>query len=506
MSEEKKNDPPVIDSQDLEMARIIIDNSPVVLFRRIAGDDPKLTYVSDNIRNYGYTAEQLLSGEVMFRDMVHPDDMDRLRDEIESYAAQNIENYNQWYRIVTKSGDVRWLEDRTSVIRDEAGTALFNQGVLVDITERKEVEIALAKSEEKYRRIVSTTAEGFILVDPDMNIIDVNQSFCKLLGYDRDEIIGHPPSHFAAPEFAAWLLANQNQSAHEEAMEIEGQFIARDNRDVPVILHISPLTDDDGRLLGTMAFVTDMTEHKKALALASEVQKSLMPQEEPRINGFDIAGKNQSCDEVGGDYFDFIIGGQSQKPFHVVIGDVTGHGVDAALFMTTARGFLRMRAAQPGDAGQIITDMNRHLAKDVIESGRFMTLFFITLDPDSSQLQWVRAGHDPALVYDPGEDRFENLMGKGSALGVDDMIPYAHESYDGLTPGKMVILGTDGIWESFNAEGKMYGKERLKRIIRENASRSAKDIVDAVFADIDDFTSGRRVEDDITLVIIKRLA
>ncbi len=504
MSEKKENSLPTPGSQDLEMARIIIDNSPVVLFRRIAGDDPKLTYVSDNIRNYGYCAQELLSGDIMFKDLVFPEDSDRVAEEIKKYAEQNIENYNQWYRIVTKRGDIRWLEDRTSVIRDEQGNALFNQGVLVDITERKEIEVALAKSEEKYRRIVSTASEGFFLIDSDMRIIDANQAFCKLLGYPLDEIIGKPPVHFATPDFRAYLLANEQKFTHEGSKEIEGDLVTRKNRRVPVIRHSSPLTDDDSNFLGTMAFVTDMTEHKKALALASEVQKSLLPQAPPRINGFDIAGRNKSCDEIGGDYFDFILQGQSQRPVHVVIGDVTGHGVDAALFMTTARGFLRMRAAQPGDAGQIITDMNRHLSKDVLESGRFMTLFLITLDPDSRQLHWVRAGHDPALVYNPLSDRFETLMGKGSALGVDDMVSYSQQSYPDFTAGKIIVLGTDGIWESFNGQGKMYGKNRLKQIIRENASKTAKEMVEAVFTDIEDFTSGHKVEDDITLVIIKR--
>lgn len=504
MSEDKTKNPPEFDSQDLEMARIIIDNSPVVLFRRIAGEDPKLTYVSDNIRNYGYSARELLSGEIMFKDLVYSEDSDRISEEIKGFAEQNIENYNQWYRIVTRDGDIRWLEDRTSVIRNEYGIAQFNQGVLVDITERKEIEVALAKSEEKYRRIVSTASEGFLLANRDMKIIDANQAFCKLLGYSLDEIIGKPPVHFATPEFRAYLVANEQRFTRKGSKKIEGEFITRQKKPVPVILHSSPLTDDDNNFLGTMAFVTDMTEHKKALALASEVQKSLLPQAQPRINGFDIAGKNRSCDEIGGDYFDFILQGTSRRPVHVVIGDVTGHGVDAALFMTTARGFLRMRAAQPGDAGQIITDMNRHLSKDVLESGRFMTLFFISLDPDSRQLQWVRAGHDPALVYDPSSDRFETLMGKGSALGVDDMVSYAHQSYPDFTAGKIIALGTDGIWESFNSNGTMYGKDRFKKVIRENGSGTANDIVDAVFSDIDDFTAGHRVEDDITLVIIKR--
>jgi phosphoserine phosphatase RsbU/P len=492
-------------NEALEMAKIIIDNSPVVLFRRVAGDDPKLTYVSANIKNFGYSAEELLNGDVMFRDLVHPDDIDRLSNEIESNAEKNIENYNSIYRILTRNGEVIWLEDRTSVIRDENGISRFNQGVLVDITERKKTEEALAQSEEKYRRIVSTTSQGFFLIDDQMIILEVNDTFCDLLGYTREEMLGKTLREFASPEFSRFIAVNQAILFKIKIKETEGQLVAKNGRIVPVLIHSNPLTDDKSNFIGIMAFVTDMTEQKKALALAAEVQKSLLPTNQPDINGFDIAGKSKSCDEIGGDYFDFIMQGQSKGTVNVVIGDITGHGVDAALFMTTARGFLRMRAAQPGNAAQIITDMNQHLSKDVFESGRFMTLFFISLNPNSGSLQWVRAGHDPAIVYDPETDTFENLMGKGAALGVDDKLSYSEQAYTNLTEKKIIVLGTDGIWESIGPKGDMFGKKRLKDIIRDNAEKDAKSIVESVFKSIQEFTVGQRPIDDITLVIIKRV-
>ncbi len=97
-----------------------------------------------------------------------------------------------------------------------------------------------------------------------------------------------------------------------------------------------------------------------------------------------------------------------------------------------------------------------------------MTLFFISLDPGSGSIQLVRAGHDPAMVYDPATGIFENFMGKGAALGVDDTFAYSEQSYTHLEQGKIIALGTDGIWESVSPAGAMYGKERLKKVIQEN--------------------------------------
>jgi sigma-B regulation protein RsbU (phosphoserine phosphatase) len=171
--------------------------------------------------------------------------------------------------------------------------------------------------------------------------------------------------------------------------------------------------------------------------------------------------------------------------------------------MTTARAFLRMRASQLGTISEIITAMNHHLTQDVLESGRFMTLFYMTIDPEKKRLDWVRAGHDPALVYDPIRDEFEELKGNGLALGVNEGFDYEENHRNGLTNGQIIAVGTDGIWEAVNRDGEMFGKERLRSVIRQNAGAEAGDILSAVYDELNQFTRGQKTEDDITLVIIK---
>ena len=264
------------------------------------------------------------------------------------------------------------------------------------------------------------------------------------------------------------------------------------------------LRDAQGSIIGHMAFVTDLTEQKKALALAGEVQKSLLPQGTPSIQGLDIAAKSIPCEEIGGDYFDFFWQRENPDgPFSVVVGDITGHGVDAALLMTSARTFLRMRAFQPGHMSEIICAMNRHLTQDILETGRFMTLFYMTIDPGNDRIDWVRAGHDPAIIYDPTQDEFEQLKGEGVALGVDDEFKFEENHKTEILDGQIIAIGTDGIWEARNKAGKMFGKERFKEIIRQNASASADDILNAVYSELNQFTKGQKSEDDITLVVIK---
>ncbi|MBT8346828.1 MAG: SpoIIE family protein phosphatase, partial [Desulfofustis sp.] len=468
------------------------------------GTKPTLEYVSENLKQFGYDPRDFLEEKIRFAEIVHQDDIERLRDEINEYAEADVEEYTQYYRVLTKDSEERWVEDQTSVVRDNEGNKIHNQGILIDITERRRAEEKLKKSEEKFRRIVETAGEGFVLMDEELKIVDVNNAYCKMIGFSREELIGRHVLDLATDEFRSFMIANKEKYLAREQRNLEGELVSKEDRIIPVLIHGSTLRDDHGKAIGNMAFVTDMTEHKKALMLAGEVQKSMLPTEMPDVRGLDIAGRNVSCDEIGGDYYDFIWRPDSaKKMFSIVVGDISGHGVDSALLMTTARAFLRMRASQPGSISEIVTAMNDHLAQDTIDTGKFMTLFCLTIDPEGQFLEWVRAGHDPALVYSPQMDTFEELKGSGIALGVTDGFQYIENRKTGLQNGQVIAIGTDGIWEAFNTEGEMFGKERYQKIIRDNCQKSAAEILDSVYRELNEFTFGKKSEDDITLVIVK---
>lgn len=387
--------------------------------------------------------------------------------------------------------------------RAEALMRIFAARAAAEL-QRLKAELEIQRREEKYRRIVETTAEGFLLMDGDFVITDVNDAYCRMIGYSRSEIIGKTPLDYVTEDFRQYLKINRLELAAGDNREIEGTVLSKNGRRIPVLVHSNKLRDDRGTVIGNMNFVIDMTERKKSLELAAEVQKSLLPQKSPQIRGLDIAGWALSCDEIGGDYFDYLPG-QNCPDEHlgIVVGDVTGHGVDAALLMTTARAFLRMRAAQCGDPSQIITEMNRHLALDVLNTGRFMTLFYLSIEPAQRQLFWVRAGHSPAVIYDPTWKEFSELKGDGLALGVDETFVYQHYLKTGLAAGQVIVIGTDGIWEACDRDGKMYGQDRFRDIIRRNAHWPANAILEAVYDDVNRFTLGRKRQDDMTLVVVK---
>jgi sigma-B regulation protein RsbU (phosphoserine phosphatase) len=241
-----------------------------------------------------------------------------------------------------------------------------------------------------------------------------------------------------------------------------------------------------------------------SLEVAKEVQQNFIPKTEPNVSGLDIAGKSIYCERTGGDYYDYLPLPDSQNgKIGIVIGDVTGHGIPAALLMATVRSSLRQRIQLPGGIGRIISDVNRQLTSDVEDSGRFMTLFYSEIDSENRSIQWVRAGHDPAIFYDPQIDAFEELKGPGIALGVDERWKYAVNRKDDLKDNQIIVLCTDGVWEAHNASGDMFGKDALCDIIRRNPYLPASDIVEAVITALNEFQSGLEPEDDVTLVVVK---
>lgn len=139
----------------IALAEMIIQNSPSILFRRLAADEPKqrkMVYVSPNISKFGYKAEDFLNDTIMFRDIVYQGDSDRTLQEIKEFVEKESRQYTQVYRIVTKAGEVRWVEDKTSTYTDPETGIKYHQGIVTDIHERMVAEIKLRKEQEKVQK------------------------------------------------------------------------------------------------------------------------------------------------------------------------------------------------------------------------------------------------------------------------------------------------------------------------------------------------------------------
>lgn len=191
------------------------------------------------------------------------------------------------------------------------------------------------------------------------------------------------------------------------------------------------------------------------------------------------------------------------KALGVVLGDVSGHGVPAALVMAATRGQLHSLSQVPLEPHARIRTINDLLSEDLDGTGRFITMFYLRLHENSDKVTWVRAGHDPAVWYSPDSDSFDELNGDGIALGV--LPEFQYDSYTAkLAVGDVLVLATDGVWEARNAEGEMFGKQRMLAIIRENAHNDAVTIRRAIMGAVRAFHPDGQ-EDDIAVVVIRKL-
>ena len=252
--------------------------------------------------------------------------------------------------------------------------------------------------------------------------------------------------------------------------------------------------------LASQALAAQRDRLQQSLNLAKEVQQSLLPKENPKMDGLDIAGKSVYCDETGGDYFDFLDLGSEKMG--IIVGDVSGHGIQSALLMTTVRGSLRQRIQKPDSLTRMISDLNGQFHADVENSGHFMTLFVCEIDARNRILRWLRAGHDPAMIYDIKSDTFRELGGTGLPLGVAQACQF-EEYTSSIEDQQILVIGTDGIWEAFNIDEKRFGKEKFKEIIRSSSHLPAENMAELVIESVQQFRHPLKIEDDITLVIVK---
>jgi len=246
-------------------------------------------------------------------------------------------------------------------------------------------------------------------------------------------------------------------------------------------------------------------ELKTALNLAKEVQQNLLPPTNISFENLEISGRSVYCDETGGDFFDIIESPDEPERIYVTVGDVVGHGVGAALLMATTRALLRGRIIKGGSLSQIVNDVNRLLCLDSKESGSFVTLFIFLIDMNNKELRWVRAGHDPAMVYHPDRNSFKELCGAGLALGVDEDFCYTENIYSDIQKDTVVLIGTDGVWDVENKSKERFGKNRIEIILQKMAKLSSEKIVNNIITETEIFRSEVRQTDDITLLVLKFL-
>lgn len=258
----------------------------------------------------------------------------------------------------------------------------------------------------------------------------------------------------------------------------------------------SDLKDHIDELQRTTA---EKERYAKELEIAKGIQQSFLPDSVPTIPNIEIAAKNIPALEVGGDFYDFVPLGKDR--WGLVIADVSGKGVPAALFMALSRTLIRASTLANADPAVAIGHANQLICDDS-KTSMFVTLFYAILDAKTMTLDYVNAGHNPPLLLKGSSSDVVLLKAKGIALGVTDEVTLQSVKVE-LRPGDVLVLYTDGVTEAINDREEEFGEDRLLAVITQNRDQSAGIILEKILAAISEFAGNRPQHDDITCMIIR---
>jgi PAS domain S-box-containing protein len=423
-----------------------------------------------------------------------------------------------------------YLWAKASPLYDPQGNVTGAIETVRDITDRKRDEQEIVRSRRSLADIISFLPDATFAIDQNGVVITWNKAMEELAGIPAASMIGKgdfeyslPFYHERRPMLANLILMPESDVERLYAhVQREGDTLVVDTF-IPDLLgrsgryfwaKASPLYDPQGNVTGAIETIRDITERREMegrlarsnaeLQIAAEIQKSFMPEVIPQITGFDIAARTVMAKEVGGDFFDVIpfeIIALDKGTLGLLIADVSGKGVPAALFMALSRIVVRVNALWHRDPAKAIYDANNIITHDS-RSGMFVTLFFGTLRETDRTLTYVNAGHNPPVFFRNCDGTLEDLMPTGIVLGAVENRKYFSRTLT-IGPGDIVVMYTDGVTESINAQEELFGEDRLNSIIRDNARLPAQEILDRILSAVREYTGDLPQFDDITLMVIK---
>jgi sigma-B regulation protein RsbU (phosphoserine phosphatase) len=259
------------------------------------------------------------------------------------------------------------------------------------------------------------------------------------------------------------------------------------------------LTRAYDELRAAQAQLVEKERLEAELQVARSIQRSILPRAASRLPGYDLGMLIEPVSSVGGDLFDFVP--LRGNRLGIAIGDVSGHGVPAALFMALAFSLLRGEASRGAPPARVLRTVNR-LLMDMSDSGMFVTMLYGILDGPGRQFSYARAGHAPPLVMDARGEPIGPPVGVGQPLGLFDGMLLDAQAVT-IPPGGRLLLFTDGATEASDADGRLFGQDRLCDTLRHAQGASAQGLCQAAYDAVRSFCGVSAPEDDILFVAVQ---
>jgi sigma-B regulation protein RsbU (phosphoserine phosphatase) len=241
---------------------------------------------------------------------------------------------------------------------------------------------------------------------------------------------------------------------------------------------------------------------KRDMEIAQQIQLSLLPDRAPDLFGIEMGGRCISAAHVGGDYYDFFL--RDEHSVDLLIADVSGHSVGAALIMAEVRTLLRPQVNSAHSASAVLKLLNSQLYDDLTRAELFITMFYARYNSATGRLSYANAGHNRPLICREGEDSCIELDAEGLIIGVKPSVIFEERIIE-LVKGDVVLFYTDGLIEATNQAGDLFGTERVCSQLSKLRHLPVKDIIDSFYTAVTDFTGLDILQDDVSLVVLKIL-
>lgn len=366
---------------------------------------------------------------------------------------------------------------------------------------------------ERFRSLLDQSNDCIFLLRIPLAFIDVNESACRQLGCTREEFLSFSLED-VFPEETATRVRELVAFGHAEGKDqdtITTRLHTCSGGWLPVEMTIRLVTFNKD--IYGVAVARDITDRKRAekvllenslirrdMQLARHIQLSLLPAGPPEVTGAVLAGLCIPAAHVGGDYFDYYR--HEDWAIDLVIADVSGHSIGAALMMVETRSVLRARVRSYAGTGEILASLNDLLYADLSQSGLFITLFYVRYHPSTRTLVYSNAGHVPPLLFRPSEGGCRKLDAEGLILGIREGVAFEEKQLR-MGEGDVLLLYTDGITEAENDAGELFGMERLCDVVAANASGPPQEVIDAVLREVAAFRGDAPQEDDVAMIVMK---
>lgn len=399
--------------------------------------------------------------------------------------------------------DGRWLRISAAPIADDAGAHRGGVVLFRDVTDRKQTE----EHVKRLVAVVEQTADGVLMTDESGRIEYVNRAFEELTGWTSAEVLGKTPRILKSGMHEETFYSDLwHQLVKGKVFRDTVINSRKDGSTWCAEQTITPILDASHRITHFVSVMKDVTERRRMLQqeteirMAAKIQEQLYPRSLHASRAADLGGFVLSASETCGDYYDWMM--SSDGGLSIVVADVVGHGLGAALIMAETRAYLRMLALESQPPAEAVKRLDVLLRADLVD-GQFVTMILLRVDVARRRLTYANAGHPPGRILDSKGKLKATLPNTGYPLGLWPEAAQVDSGVLVIEEGDLVVLLSDGITECRNTDGQFLTEAPVLKLVKAHASEPVPSILARVRKMVLTFTGGGRPQDDATIVIFR---